>query len=84
MYQFIINIYYKYWKKWGWFGDYPTWEAAQKDCGSYDTAPIFERILTAARKVRDNEATYERDGVLFFEQNEQENLINAFKKSAGY
>src|SRR5215475_3829712 len=51
--------------KYGWKGDYSSWEAAKKQAGSYDDGIILEKVEQAALKVRNGEATYERDSVLF-------------------
>jgi putative methyltransferase (TIGR04325 family) len=46
-------------------GDHASWaEAAQASTG-YDSALILERVTAALVKVRDGEAAYERDSVLF-------------------
>jgi len=53
--------------KYGWKGNYSTWEEAKRDASGYDET----KILTAAResllKVKNGEAVYERDTVLFDE-----------------
>ena len=74
MYQYLINLYYRYIKGWGFFGDYKTWHSAANDCKGYDAAPILERVITAARAVKNGEAEYERDGFLFHEKQEIDNL----------
>ncbi len=63
----LLVLYQKHWKKSGWFGDYPSWEAAEKDCDGYDSAAITARVVTATRQVRDGKAALERDSVLFFD-----------------
>lgn len=52
-------------KKYGWFGNYPSWEVALKDCNGYDTDEIISRVTAATLKVKIGEAVYERDSVLF-------------------
>jgi putative methyltransferase (TIGR04325 family) len=80
--QHLFDFYFKYWKKYGWFGDYKTWEAAQSDCEGYDAEGILPKVVDAARKVRDGKAAYERDSVLFFEKEENEFVVQAVKKAA--
>ena len=80
MYQYLINLYYRYIKSWGYFGDYKTWQSAVADCEGYDAAPILERVLTAARAVQNGEAEYERDGFLFYEKHEIDNLTFGLNK----
>lgn len=46
-------------------GDYPTWEAARKDCVGYDALEILEITRAAMLKIKRGEAAYERDSVLF-------------------
>lgn len=84
MKQLFFDFYFKYWKKYGWFGDYKTWEAAQSDCEGYDTEGILQKVVEAARKVRDGNATYERDSVLFFEKEENEFVVQAIKKASNF
>ncbi len=49
-----------------WFtGDYATWEDAKKNCTGYDAPNILEKVKTALLKVKNGEAVYERDSVLF-------------------
>ena len=79
MNQYLVNLYYRYKKGWGFFGDYKTWQAAAADCEGYDAAPILERVVSSARAVKNGEAAYERDGFLFFEKQEVENLTKWLK-----
>lgn len=51
--------------RYGWKGDYSTWAAAKKEAGSYDDGIILEKVKQAVLKVRNGEAVYERDSVLF-------------------
>jgi putative methyltransferase (TIGR04325 family) len=52
-----------------WEGDYPTWAEAEARAGGYDAPSILERVLVAARRARDGDAAYERDGVAFAASN---------------
>ena len=46
-------------------GDYETWEDAQAASTGYDQADILEKVKVATLKVKNGEAPYERDSVLF-------------------
>ena len=48
-------------------GDYRTWGAAIRNSTGYDAAIILEKTITALLKVKNGEAVYERDSVLFDE-----------------
>jgi putative methyltransferase (TIGR04325 family) len=48
-----------------WEGDYPDWSAAKAAGEGYESEVILGHVLEAARQVRDGEAGYERDGVVF-------------------
>ena len=82
MIQFLFNLYFRYWKKWGWFGDFPNWQAAQATCGGYDSNEIIEKVRASALKVKNGEAAFERDSVLFFEEENDENLLKCLEKVA--
>jgi putative methyltransferase (TIGR04325 family) len=79
--QLFLDFYFKYWKKYGWFGDYKTWKAAQANCGGYDTEGILEKVVEAARQVKEGKAAFERDSVLFFEKEENKFVVQAVKKA---
>ena len=63
-FKYIIN---KFLKKPGWYGNYSSWAEAQKKCTGYDAANILEKVKIAILKVKNGEAVYERDSVLFDE-----------------
>jgi putative methyltransferase (TIGR04325 family) len=46
-------------------GNYSTWEEAQAHCEGYDAPQILEKVKSAILKVKNGEAIYERDSVLF-------------------
>jgi putative methyltransferase (TIGR04325 family) len=48
-------------------GDYVTWDDAIQDSTGYDSDHIFEKTKQALLKVKNGEAVYERDSVLFDE-----------------
>ncbi|NII29554.1 methyltransferase, TIGR04325 family [Pseudoflavitalea sp. X16] len=51
----------------GWHGRYASWQAAQKECGGYSADNILEKVKTATLQVKNGEAVYERDSILFNE-----------------
>jgi len=64
----LIDIYISIKSKsYGWKGDYPSWEDAQKDAVGYDSIEILEKVKNSLLKVKNGEAVYERDSVLFDE-----------------
>ena len=81
MIQFVYDLYFRYWKRWGWFGDYPNWQAAQAACIGYDSNEIIEKVRASALKVKKGEAAFERDSVLFFEEENDENLLKCLEKA---
>jgi putative methyltransferase (TIGR04325 family) len=44
---------------------YGSWSEAAKASAGYDSSLVVERVLDSSRKVRDGQAIYERDSVLF-------------------
>jgi len=65
---FIVDIMKLFVRShYGWHGDYKSWEEAQKHTTGYDTPLIVEKVRDALLKVKNGEAVYERDSVLFDE-----------------
>ncbi|MBA3047758.1 methyltransferase, TIGR04325 family [Patescibacteria group bacterium] len=52
-------------KKYGFFGNYSSWSDAQKKTTGYNSDNILEKVKAGALKVKNNEALYERDGIIF-------------------
>ncbi len=52
-------------RKYGFFGNYPSWQEALRDSGGYDNPAILEKVKNSLLKVKRGEAVYERDSVLF-------------------
>ena len=71
----------KHSKPHGWFGNYKTWQEVERLCNGYDAADILKKVRQSVLKVRNGEAVYERDSVLFNEIQYSPALIEAFKKS---
>ena len=64
----LIDLYRLYnAKKYGWFGDYKTWEEAENVSTGYDAIEIIEKVRESTLKVKNGTAIYERDSVIFDE-----------------
>jgi putative methyltransferase (TIGR04325 family) len=50
-----------------WAGTFKTWEEASKQCSGYDDDLILEKCKVSLLKVKNGEAAYERDSVVFDE-----------------
>ena len=50
-----------------WSGNYTSWAEAQKVSTGYDSQAILEKVKDALLKVKNGEAVYERDSVIFDE-----------------
>ena len=46
-------------------GNYATWEKARKESGGYDSDRILNKVRSSLLMVKNKEAVYERDSVLF-------------------
>lgn len=51
--------------KYGFFGDYKSWQEAEADSTGYNNAAILEKVKNSLLKVKKGEVAYERDSVLF-------------------
>lgn len=51
--------------QYGWQGDYKSWEEASNNSTGYDTEAILLAVKESLLKVKNGEAVYERDSVLF-------------------
>lgn len=83
--KFVKKVYHSIFTqspKHGWFGDYLNWKEAKNKCKGYDDASILEKVKTSLLKVKNGEAVYERDSVLFDEIPYSEPLIIALKNAA--
>lgn len=60
--RFYLRFKYR---RYGWSGNYPSWQKASTVCGGYDAGNILEKIKTAVLKVKNGDAVYERDAMLF-------------------
>lgn len=48
-----------------WSGDYLSWEDAENNSSGYDSSLILEKVKQSVLRVKNGEAVYERDSVLF-------------------
>jgi len=63
----------------GWSGNYSSWADAAAKCTGYDTDEIFNKVRNSLLKVKNGEAAYERDSVLFDEIQYSQPLLSALK-----
>lgn len=64
----LIDLYQIiYRKKYGWHGNYKTWEEAKRASTGYDSKEILNKVRASLLKVKNGEAVYERDSVIFNE-----------------
>lgn len=54
--------------RYGWFGDFKTWDKANSKSAGYDADTIFEKVLSSTLAVKRGEAAYERDSFLFYDK----------------
>ncbi len=69
-------------RKYGWFGNYKTWEEAKKASSGYDGEEILEKVKTSLLKVKNSEAVYERDSIIFNEIHYSWPLLSGLMLSA--
>lgn len=65
-----------------WSGDYASWDDAKKECTGYDDGVILEKCKNALLKVKNGEAVYERDSVLFDEKQYSWGLLAGLQQAA--
>jgi len=51
--------------KYGWFGNYASWQEAANDSSGYNSAVIVENVKDGLLKVKTGDAAFERDSVVF-------------------
>jgi len=66
-------------KDFGWSGNYRTWEEAVQHCEGYNAASILEKVKAATLRVKNGDAVYERDSVLFDEIQYSYPLLNSLQ-----
>jgi putative methyltransferase (TIGR04325 family) len=57
--RFITSVMY------GWSGDYSSWKIAEGKCSGYDSDIIIKKVKESLLKVKNGEAVFERDSVIF-------------------
>jgi len=65
-----------------WSGDYASWNDARANCSGYDSAIILEKVKSAMLKVKNREAVYERDSLLFDEIQYSWGLLAGLQRAA--
>lgn len=66
----------------GWFGDYESWEALTSVSGGYEAGTILDVTKTSLLKIKNGEAVYERDSVLFDKKQYPHSIISALLYAA--
>ena len=64
-------------KTWEYSGDYSSWQDAAKNTLGYDTAEILEKVFYATEQVLTGKAVFERDSVLFYQEEYNIPLLKA-------
>ena len=59
----------------GWSGNYSSWKEVSVLCNGYDDKIIFEKVKSASLAVKNGKALFERDSVLFFEEDRNEDFL---------
>lgn len=72
----ILNTLRWYSFKYGWKGSYKTYEDAKEKCNGYDENHILQRIIETTSKVKNGEAAYERDGIIYDQVRINFHLLN--------
>lgn len=62
--------------KYGWKGNYKTYDEAKVKCKGYDEDHILERIVNTTEKVKKGEIAYERDGIVYDQVHLNAHLLN--------
>jgi putative methyltransferase (TIGR04325 family) len=61
----LYSAYLESRRKYGYFGEYQSWQEAKSKCTGYDSDKVIEKVKNSALKVKNGEAAYERDSVIF-------------------
>lgn len=64
----------------GWFGNYSSYQALERECSGYSKDSIFEKVKSATLKVKRGEAAFERDSITFETLEYDADLLNFFTK----
>lgn len=63
--QLLPDKLFLFLKGYGWYGNFKSWEAAKEASTGYDAENILHQVKISLLKVKNGEAVYERDSVLF-------------------
>lgn len=63
--------------KYGWKGNYSSWEEAEANSDGYAKENIVRKVKEALLEVKNGEAVFERDSVLFYEEDYNWQLLSA-------
>jgi putative methyltransferase (TIGR04325 family) len=63
--QLLPDKLFLFLKGYGWYGNFKSWEEAQQHSIGYDAENILSRVKASLLKVKNGEAVYERDSVIF-------------------
>jgi putative methyltransferase (TIGR04325 family) len=77
--RFAKNLFKK---EFNWFTIYPNWDRAKEDSVGYDAQNILEKCTSALIKVRDGDAAYERDSIIFQKIEYNFGLVTGLLKAA--
>ena len=69
--RYITGLFY------GWSGNYSSWEEAERKCTGYDSEIILRKVKDSALKVKQGQAAFERDSVMFYEPHYSKHLEKA-------
>jgi len=62
----LIRVYRRLrYPRYGWFGNYASWQEARQKATGYDAEAVLEKIRNATLKVKNGEAAWEQDGVIY-------------------
>ena len=80
LWEFLRNIKNRK-QFYGFYGDFKTWEeiddVVKKNGYGYDSRLILDRVSVAIKKIRSGEASFERDSMIFFEEDYNHQLLAA-------
>jgi putative methyltransferase (TIGR04325 family) len=68
--------------QYGWFGNYSSWDALTSLSGGYEASTILDITKEALLKIKNGEAVYERDSVLFDQKIYPYSVISALLYTA--
>jgi putative methyltransferase (TIGR04325 family) len=63
--QLLPNKLFLFLKGYGWYGNYKSWEEARNHSVGYEAENIINQVKTSLLKVKNGDAIYERDSVIF-------------------